>query len=272
MRPLTTVLIALSGASGALSAAPAVLVAQAAALDAKLASAPSGTIRLTYTVRAGVCGNGNSVSTHDGHTRDWESRNSDIEWDTECDHGPVHLVIRTRDYEATAIRAYVGGQWRAPHSTDAPVTDWGAIPASNAAAWLLSLARRLPSAPGRDAIFPATLADSAIVWPALITLARDTNVPTSTREQAVFWLGQAAGNATAGLDSLARDTSVDEEVRGQAVFALSQRPANEGIPALIQIAKANRDPALRRKALFWLGQSQDPRAIDLFEEILTDHH
>jgi hypothetical protein len=28
------------------------------------------------------------------------------------------------------------------------------------------------------------------------------------------------------------------------------------------------DPELRRTALFWLGQSNDPRAIDLFEEIL----
>jgi HEAT repeat protein len=57
-------------------------------------------------------------------------------------------------------------------------------------------------------------------------------------------------------------------VRKQAVFALSQRSAEEGVPALIRIARSNPDPELRKTALFWLGQSDDPRALDLFEEIL----
>ena len=39
---------------------------------------------------------------------------------------------------------------------------------------------------------------------------------------------------------------------------------------MIRIARTNRDPNLRRTALFWLGQSKDPRALDLFEELLTD--
>jgi HEAT repeat protein len=63
---------------------------------------------------------------------------------------------------------------------------------------------------------------------------------------------------------------VDRDVREQAVFALSQRPHDEGVPALIQIATSHHDPEIRRKALFWLGQSGDPRAIDVFERILTD--
>jgi len=58
-------------------------------------------------------------------------------------------------------------------------------------------------------------------------------------------------------------------VRETAVFALSQRPRDEGVPALIRIVKENRDPDLRRKAIFWLGQSDDPRAIALFEELLS---
>jgi HEAT repeat protein len=53
------------------------------------------------------------------------------------------------------------------------------------------------------------------------------------------------------------------------VFALSQRPSKEGVPALIEIAKSNRDPEIRKNALFWLGQSHDPRALALFEEILS---
>jgi HEAT repeat protein len=86
----------------------------------------------------------------------------------------------------------------------------------------------------------------------------------------VFWLGQAAGDAaTANLKDIVIDNSVDREVRESAVFALSQRPREEGIPALIAVARTNKDPEIRKKALFWLGQSGDPRAINLFEELLT---
>ena len=35
------------------------------------------------------------------------------------------------------------------------------------------------------------------------------------------------------------------------------------------IARQNADPELRRKAIFWLGQSDDPRALQLFEQLLT---
>jgi HEAT repeat protein len=123
---------------------------------------------------------------------------------------------------------------------------------------------------GEKAILPATIADSADIWPALLRIARNSNVPRGTRNQSVFWLGQAAGDAaTANLKDIVLDNSVDREVRETAVFALSQRPREEGVPALIAVARTNKDPEIRKKALFWLGQSHDPRALDLFEEILT---
>jgi HEAT repeat protein len=101
-------------------------------------------------------------------------------------------------------------------------------------------------------------------------IARNPDLPRESRTQSVFWLGQAAGDAaTANLNSLVLDNSVDREVREQAVFALSQRPRDEGVPALIAVAKTNKDPEIRKKALFWLGQSGDPRALDLFEQLLT---
>lgn len=58
------------------------------------------------------------------------------------------------------------------------------------------------------------------------------------------------------------------EDREQAVFALSQLRTDEAIPALIDVARMHRDPLVRRRALFWLGQKDDGRAVDLFEEIL----
>ena len=41
------------------------------------------------------------------------------------------------------------------------------------------------------------------------------------------------------------------------------------MPALIRIAKSHRSPEVRKNAMFWLGQTNDPRAVALFEEILT---
>jgi len=46
-------------------------------------------------------------------------------------------------------------------------------------------------------------------------------------------------------------------------------PNNEGVPMLIQVARANRNPAVRKQAVFWLGQSKDPRALSFLEEVLV---
>lgn len=86
----------------------------------------------------------------------------------------------------------------------------------------------------------------------------------------MFWLGQAAEQAaTRGLDDLVAADTMDREIREATVFALSQRPREEGVPALIRIARTHRDPHVRRTAIFWLGQSDDSRALALFEELLT---
>jgi hypothetical protein len=37
----------------------------------------------------------------------------------------------------------------------------------------------------------------------------------------------------------------------------------------VRIARGDGDPRVREKALFWLADSGDPRALALFEEILA---
>jgi hypothetical protein len=102
----------------------------------------------------------------------------------------------------------------------------------------------------------------------LLRVARGDDA-TDLRKKAIFWLGQRAGEEiTRDLGDLVGNESEDEEIREQAIFALSQR-RGEGVPALLQIARTNPDPRLRKRAIFWLGQSGDPRAIELFESILT---
>lgn len=240
-------------------------------IASRVARVSNGTIRMTFAAKPGICGSGNSIMHSNGRGRttwgdNWNT-SRDVEWESECSHGPARVVLDRRGGELADLRFYVGGRWR-PAAAD--VVDLGTVPAREAADYLVSIAQSEKGSMGEKAIFPATIADSANIWPALIKIARNPDLPRSTRTQSVFWVGQAAGEAaTANLNSIVVDNSVDQEVREQAVFALSQRPRNEAVPALISVARTNKDPEIRKKALFWLGQSHDPRAIDLFEELLT---
>jgi hypothetical protein len=242
----------------------------AQSIASRVARVSNGTVRMSFKVKPGICGSGNSWYVGGRGRTTWGdnwNNSRDVEYDIECSTGPARVVLDRRGGEITDLRFYVGGQWR-PAGSD--VVDLGMVPAREAADYLVSLAQTERGKMGEKAIFPATIADSAVVWPALLKIARNPDVPRGTRSQSVFWLGQAAGDAaTRGLSDLVVDNGVDREVREQAVFALSQRPREEGVPALIAVARTNKDPEIRKKALFWLGQSHDPRALDLFEELLT---
>ena len=243
----------------------------AQSIASRIARVSNGTVRMTFAARPGICGSGNSIRHQGGRgTATWGdnwNQSRDVEWESDCSLGPARMVLDRRGGEITDLRFYVGGRWR-PAASD--IVDLGTVSAREAAEYLLSIAQTEKGSMGAKAIFPATIADSANIWPTLIKIARNADLPRHTRTQSVFWVGQAAGEAaTANLNSLVLDNSVDREVREQAVFALSQRPRDEGVPALIAVARTNKDPEIRKKALFWLGQSNDPRALDLFEELLT---
>ena len=256
--------------------APLVLaLALQGGLPERVAAAPDGEVRFSFATRAGVCGNGRNVISFDcddgrcGRHRISSGNYYDDEAGCPCEPGPARVALQKRGGQISRVRTYVGGVWRP--AGDARVTDLGAVPAAAAARFLVDLAGRSPGDAGHDAVFPAVLADSVTVWPDLLRLARTTTVPRETRRSAVFWLGQAAGEAaTRGLTELVDDANVELEVKESAVFALSQLRRDDGVTALIRIARTNASPTLRKKALFWLGQSDDPRALALFEEILTE--
>lgn len=88
------------------------------------------------------------------------------------------------------------------------------------------------------------------------------------RGQALFWLAQKAGKEAAGAIRSAVENDPELKVKEKAVFALSQLKP-DGVPMLIEVARTNRHPEIRKKAMFWLGQSKDPRALKFFEEMLV---
>ena len=265
MRRLSTVTLrSLCTLSALLALSGAQVSAQSVA--SRVNSVSEGDVRLSFPLRPGVCGDGRNVwyGERNNYSNDRRERR-DVEYDIDCSTGPGRLVIVRRDGETTDLRFYVGGRWRA--STSA--TDLGMVSARAAVDYLIGLAETNDAKPGREAIFPATLADSVVIWPMLMRIARSDSRPRNIREGATFWLGQLAEEpATRGLSELVGDAAIDREVRESAIFALSQR-RTEGVPALINVVRTSKDPELRKKALFWLAQSKDPRALDLIEELLT---
>ena len=214
--PKTTVTLRLVAAAALSLIAGAPEPTAAQSLATRVTRVRSGTVRMSYASRPDVCGNGRgNIST----TSSSRSGRRD-EWEDECEHGPVRVALDVADGHVIAIRAYVGGRWKA--SGDA--TDLGMVGVREATEYLLGTVVRDGGRAARDAIFPATIADSVTTWPRLLDIARDDDVERGTRTQAVFWIGQAAGErATAGLRDVADDVKVDREVRKQAVFRLKPR-------------------------------------------------
>ena len=89
------------------------------------------------------------------------------------------------------------------------------------------------------------------------------------RGQAMFWLAQKAGRKAAEFLSDAIENDPDTATKKSAVFALYNMPREDGVPMLIQVAKTNKNREVRKQAFFWLGQTNDPRALAFFEEVLA---
>ena len=232
-------------------------------------SIDKGTVRLSFAARDGVCGDGGDCISVNGSRICWRSNGHDSDdWESDCDEGPVRLSLRVRDGKVTRIKTRVGGS---PRKSSDDVLDLGEVSPRQAANFLLSLARYGRESVAEDAILPATLARNVEVWPDLLNIARTGSRPDDVREAAVFWLGQMAGEkATEHLAKLVNDDDEDLNVREAAVFALSQRNNRRSTRHLMKIARTNEHPQLRRNAMFWLAQQDDPDVLDFFERILLE--
>ncbi len=101
---------------------------------------------------------------------------------------------------------------------------------------------------------------------AIVDLAK--NGSPRLRQRALVWIARRAESQAVGIISQAIDSDPDVEVKRQAVSALGQLPKNEGIPLLITLARSHTNPVVRKQAMQRLGQSNDPRALSFFEEVL----
>jgi hypothetical protein len=154
-----------------------------------------------------------------------------------------------------------------------PVTWLDGVKTDDSVAWLTALIKSTGTVTDRldRVVKPALVAiamhEGAAATRSLVDIARDYSVP-KMRSEALFWLAQRAGQQATATIAEAVDRDPDTDVKKRAVFALSQLPKDDGVPKLIDVAKSNRNAAVRQQAMFWLGQSNDPRALKFFEDVL----
>lgn len=92
-------------------------------------------------------------------------------------------------------------------------------------------------------------------------------VPDAVREQAVFVLGQHDAGDQAFLRS--RFDSLGENLQRRVLMGVAQHGGDGGTDWLIAVARDRARPIeVRRQALFWLGQSHDPRVARFLADIL----
>jgi hypothetical protein len=105
--------------------------------------------------------------------------------------------------------------------------------------------------------------------PAVVRVAHNDS-SARVRGQALFWLAQTASQQ---ISEAAIRTAIDQDpesqVKRKAVQSLNQIKNGEGVPLLIEIARSNKNPVVRKEAMAQLGQSKDPRAVKFFEDLLT---
>jgi hypothetical protein len=249
---------------------PVVAVTAGSEIEYAVENMDSGTVRLSFAARDGVCGDGDECIFINDSRICWRcDKNDDDDWESDCQEGPVRVSLKVRNGEVVKLKTRVGGKWRRPSGH---TIDLGEVPPRMAVDYLLNLVRKGRESVAEDAILPAVLARDVEVWPDLMKIARTRSRPDDVRESAVFWLGQIAGDkVTENLAKLVDDNDVDLQVREAAVFALSQQESRRSTRHLMNIAQTNDHPQLRRNAMFWLSQQDDPAVLDFFERVLLEN-
>jgi HEAT repeat protein len=133
--------------------------------------------------------------------------------------------------------------------------------------WLRTLYPKVSSKLRDDIFLAVSRSDSpqASHWLASIVVSPDETV--HNRQQAMFWLGQGRGPT----DDLVRlyDRIDQPSLRSHYAFVLSQRHDEKALDKLIDMAQHDADRDVRHQALFWLGQSKDPRALAFIRDLVT---
>jgi hypothetical protein len=224
----------------------------ASSLAGRVSAVRDGTVEFTFASRPDVCG--------DGRGSTWTSGNGYRDYN--CIHGPVIVTLGRADNQTVSVRSCIACRPRVADGAG----NLGEVPAAEAARYLLDVARTLGGSNGDKAVSAAAFADVTDIAPDLARLVRDENATLSSRKTALFWLGQSdlSTKELVAIDPELKSSAL----RDQYVFVLSQRRDDPSLDKLIDVARHDPDIDVRKKAMFWLGQSHEPKALAFFKDVL----
>ena len=101
----------------------------------------------------------------------------------------------------------------------------------------------------------------------LLSEVLNTKQPVETRKKALFWAGQQR-RFNVNLLLPLYEKLTDPELKEHYIFVLAERRESSATDKLIDIARHDKDREMRKKALFWLAQKNDPRVKQLLMEII----
>jgi HEAT repeat protein len=102
----------------------------------------------------------------------------------------------------------------------------------------------------------------------LVGIAMNERESMDLRKQALFWAGNQRAVALTDINAL-YDRVGEKEMKEQIIFVLSQNKAEAAVDKLMDIARRDPDRDMRSKAIFWLGQSRDPRILKFLEDLIN---
>ena len=137
------------------------------------------------------------------------------------------------------------------------------------AEFLKSLYGRVQDADLKDKVlFSISQLRSPEVGKWLLDIAQNEKEDMNARKQALFYAGQTRNLSLDDLGAVYNRVK-DREMKEQVIFVYSQRRDSAAVDKLMDIAKGDSDRDLRAKAIFWLGQSHDPRVAKFLEELIN---
>jgi hypothetical protein len=256
-RPLAAVVLVALASSAAGAQGP---------IAERVRAAGTRTVAFTTRARPEVCGDGVDVVS-DGLGGEMQFYNEYYDGSTwtrrPCVHGPLRIAIRVVDGVPSRVRVIAGPL---PTLGDT-VVDLGVVSTADAGAYLRTLARGDQGRVSEQALLPLLLVDSVPRWEILAAAARDTSHMMRYRRRASDLLARGAAS-TLGAAGRSDDPAAVERRAVVAALAARRTRDSDPVPDLIEIARANRHPDARAAAIRQLGQTADPRAIDLFAALL----
>jgi hypothetical protein len=239
----------LLAAAASMAAAPG----SAQSLADRIAAVRDGVVRMSFASRPDVCSDGNGSTWTRGRYDGYR----------DCVHGPVRVTLGRADGQTISVRTRVGGRWGQAVSE----VDLGDVSSRDAARYLIAVSRTLGGTSADEALSAAVFADDFDLAPPLREIVLDAGARLDSRKTALFWLGQTD---ISSLDLVALyDRLEPNGLREHFTFVVSQRRDDESLSKLMDIARNDRDREIRKQAMFWLGQSKDPRATKFFRDLLT---